>query len=912
MIFKKSNNDKSYKFKSLQCYAWDKVLGPHKKFRKVFDKNELNYLSTELAFYNKFFDEQEWKAKIELKAFLVVNNKNDEEICANEEEITVSMTDNIVIYDYGYGAEEHGRFWKSGKYRWVAKINGEEIATCDFYIEDYALVTDNKNPYFEVLTLKTYESPYGDIDEKDRTYYREFSAENTRYIMGELKFRNKIKTEWLCEVFFFFYDDTGQRIGESQNMVYITPQNGAGETFTISAGYGSKNPGSWLKDNYRVEVVFMDTTVAVVPFSIGDKNVICVSDYEALINEDVAGLYNPSHVNPEKLNKKDENTPEEKSEPVKETSSENENTSKTNVEIIIDNRPLSEILGDLNALIGLESIKKKIREYVDYVNFLQQRKEMGFKEDEEISLHAVFTGNPGTGKTTVVKLLGKIFHSMGLLSKGHVHSVEASDLISEFIRQTGKQTKEEIKKAKGGILFVDEAYMLFKEGSTTDFGTEAVAALITEMSDGDGDIAIMMAGYPKEMESLIKSNPGLQSRLKHHFHFDDYTPEELLEIAEHISQKKGVKLSREAAEKLDKIITKAYRKRDKTFGNARFATALVDEAKMNMGIRVVNQHAPEMLNKKLLSLILPVDVEDIEETANAKKLKLPIDNELLKEALSELNNLTGLDNIKQEINELVRLTRYYKEMNRDVLKAFSMHSVFSGNPGTGKTTVAKIIGKIYKALGLLERGHFVNADGSSLVAGFVGQTALKTKDLIAESMGGILFIDEAYSLTEGHNNEFGKQAVAALIKEMEEQRGNFSLIVAGYTDNMNEFMKSNPGLDSRFDKTFEFNDFNEAELWEITRCMLEEKGFTIDAEAENHLKKYIGHLQAHRTKFFGNARSMRKIVEKAIRNQELRMADLPMAKRTTEEISIIRRVDVQEFVITQPQSKPSLGFRING
>jgi SpoVK/Ycf46/Vps4 family AAA+-type ATPase len=453
--------------------------------------------------------------------------------------------------------------------------------------------------------------------------------------------------------------------------------------------------------------------------------------------------------------------------------------------------------------------------------------------------------------------------------------------------------------------------MLFKEGASGDFGPEAVAELITEMSDGKGDIAIMVAGYPKEMEAFLKSNPGLKSRFKHHFHFEDYTPEELIEIAHFAAKKKDVKLSVPAVEKLHQLITEAYRKRDRTFGNARFATALVDEAKMNMGIRVVKQYDPEKLTKLILSNIQPEDIEGIDETAIKKKLQLAIDNNLLKEALDELNQLTGLENIKQEINELVRLTRYYKEMDRDVLKAFSMHCIFTGNPGTGKTTVARIIGKIYKALGLLERGHLIDADGSSLVAGFVGQTALKTKELIASANGGVLFIDEAYSLTEGRNNEFGKQAVAAFIKEMEDQRGNFSLIVAGYTENMKEFLKSNPGLQSRFDNTFCFNDFNETQLWRIVENMLNIKGLSVDDDAEQHLKKYISFLFQNRNRFFGNARSMRKIVEKTIRNQELRMADLPKAKRTADVISKVILGDVQEFEFDKNQNKPGLGFRIN-
>ncbi len=561
----------------------------------------------------------------------------------------------------------------------------------------------------------------------------------------------------------------------------------------------------------------------------------------------------------------------------------------------IDDRPVEEILAELDSLIGLENIKAKVREYIDYVSFIQLREASGIKEDDQVVLHSILTGNPGTGKTTVVKLLGKIFKSMGLLSKGHVHIVEANDLISGFIRQTGKDTKEAIKKARGGILFIDEAYMLFKDTATNDFGPEAIAALITEMSDGKGDIAIFAAGYPKEMENFINSNPGLKSRFKNHFEFHDYSPEELYQITEFAAKKKGVVISKGAEERLRKILIAAYRDRDRTFGNARFAFSLIDEAKINLGMRIVHDTEHEKFTKAQLSTIKDVDIEDITSFESENEVELELDSALLNEALDEMNALCGLENIKQEINDLVKLSKYYRENGRSILKAFSMHSVFSGNPGTGKTTVARIMAKVYKALGMLERGHLIDADGSNLVAGYVGQTSLKTKELVKEAMGGILFIDEAYAITEGHNNDFGKKAVAALIKEMEDHRGDFGVIVAGYTENMSDFVESNPGIKSRFDQTFEFHDFNVDELWEITESMLADKGLKASMEATEHLKTYITFLYDNRDKFFGNARSMRKIVEKAVRNQELRMADLKKSLRTKKIMETLSVDDVTEF-----------------
>jgi SpoVK/Ycf46/Vps4 family AAA+-type ATPase len=258
---------------------------------------------------------------------------------------------------------------------------------------------------------------------------------------------------------------------------------------------------------------------------------------------------------------------------------------------------------------------------------------------------------------------------------------------------------------------------------------------------------------------------------------------------------------------------------------------------------------------------------------------IPVDEKLLTVALHELDSLIGMQNIKKEIRELVNLVRFYRDSGRDVLGRFFLHTVFVGNPGTGKTTVARILTKIYKALGILERGHMVETDRQGLVAGFVGQTAIKTAERVDESMGGVLFIDEAYSLTttgRGTQGDFGDEAIQTLLKRMEDHRGAFFVFVAGYPENMDNFLKTNPGLGSRFDKILRFEDYHPEELLEIALFMFQKENYRVSEEAREHLGRYMTFLHQFRDKYFGNARTVRQVVMEAIKNQNLRIANLKL------------------------------------
>jgi SpoVK/Ycf46/Vps4 family AAA+-type ATPase len=467
-----------------------------------------------------------------------------------------------------------------------------------------------------------------------------------------------------------------------------------------------------------------------------------------------------------------------------------------------------------------------------------------------------------------------------------------------------------IDSARGGILFIDEAYSLARaDDDSKDFGKEVIEILVKEMSDGVGDIAIIGAGYPKQIKSFIDSNPGLKSRFSEYFHFDDYLPEELHQIALYTSEQKQVCFSEEADNYLKEQLTEAYRKRDDHFGNARFVNAIVDEAKQNMGLRLMQSSNIANLTNDDLSTVTLTDLELVFQAEQKKKLKLAINDKQLNDAIAELNELVGMEKIKQDIQELIKLIRFYNETGKDVVNKFSLHSVFTGNPGTGKTTLARIMAKIYKALGILERGHVVEVDREGLVAGYVGQTATKTAAAIDEAMGGILFIDEAYDLSsKNSSNDFGQEAIQILLKRMEDMRGKFGVIVAGYTENMNTFIESNPGLKSRFDKTFVFEDYNAEQLWRIAKNLLHKENLVASAEAEMHLTNYLMELYEKRDNFFGNARSVRQIVGDIVMKQNLRLAAIAADQRNKNDLQTLAYEDVKHLNVAGG-NKPTLGFK---
>ena len=533
------------------------------------------------------------------------------------------------------------------------------------------------------------------------------------------------------------------------------------------------------------------------------------------------------------------------------------------------------LLDELDGMIGLSSVKEEVQNRINMIRVAQKAAELGSgRVFSTGTLHMVFTGNPGTGKTTVARLLGKIYGSLGVLKKPDVFiECGRNDLVAGFIGQTAPLVKKKFDEAKGGVLFIDEAYSLYNPNTPSDFGHEAIDTMVQYMDTMRDEVMVIVAGYKKEMETFIRdANPGLASRFKTVINFEDYSPSELFEILMSMIRKDGMKLEDDAEKYVKKVIR--ARSKNTNFGNARGVRNLFEdlkEAHDNRLGEMISQGAE--LNSKMIDSITAEDVKSLLKNHEEEDLDM-------EDLLAQFDGLVGLQAVKQQLRQqtaIVQARQNAAKAGVTTLKEIGpQHMIFAGNPGTGKTTVARLVGKIYEVLGLVaDSSIFVECGRSDLVGEYIGHTAPKVDKVVRSALGGILFIDEAYSLYQGitgKNADFGKEAIDELVKEIENHREDLIVIMAGYTQEMkNMIEKANPGLKSRFPVWLEFEDYSTSELVQIFNSMLKEKGYRMAGKPED-LEALIE--KASNEPNFGNARGVRNLVDKVISAQSLRLSDI--------------------------------------
>jgi len=528
----------------------------------------------------------------------------------------------------------------------------------------------------------------------------------------------------------------------------------------------------------------------------------------------------------------------------------------------------------LDRLVGLEKIKERVIELAIWAETTG-----AMKRSEPPLLHMLFAGNPGTGKTTVARLIGELLYERGILKRGHLVEVTGADLIADHIGGTALKTRAVAESALDGVLFIDEAYTLSEEGRG-GFGMEAIDTLIPFLENSRDRLVVIFAGYSARMIRFIESNPGLARRIprENRFMFPDYSQEVLMEILKRNLDDRDIPYEPQLEGSLRETIEELHQGRAEHSGNAGEIRNLVDALERRRAVRIRITAQPQ--NSPLTQEDIP---DEYRRSGNYEVSGFDV-------LQAELNELIGLRPFKTYISNLVYRVQYEQVRRRVDTKyhgaSFLEHCAFAGNPGTGKTTAARLVGKIYQSLGVLRKGHCVEVTRADLVAGYVGQTAIKTTERIKEALDGVLFIDEAYALAGRSMNDFGQEAIDTLVKAMEDYRDRLVVIVAGYLGPMEDFMFSNPGLSSRFASRITFADYVSEELEQMLRNIAHNEGYILPDDVQLKALRYLENLQ-RREIHFGNGRAVRNLFG------EMKML---LARR------VIEKLDTQESAIIDQET----------
>ena len=497
-------------------------------------------------------------------------------------------------------------------------------------------------------------------------------------------------------------------------------------------------------------------------------------------------------------------------------------------------------INKLKSLIGLDNVKKQILDHTALVKLNNLRASKGLY-NRNPPMHMVFTGNPGTGKTTIAKCLGEIYHSIGVLSSGHVVETERTKLVSEWIGATEKNTKSAIESASGGVLFIDEAYNLFVESTDRkDFGMRVIETLLTALSSDDADMIVILAGYTEEMNRMLEANPGMKSRFPYIFHFDDYTPKELMQIGKIVLEREHYCLTPEAEKKLAKYIINEYDHKDEHFGNGRFITRLITTHIIPSLCNRLLTKANEDISIEEMTTIEACDIPDV--VSHEFKPK-ELDETILTESLERLDDLISLQNAKQALHDFVDISRLRHKQGTLKVSPQNLCWDFIGKTGTGKGTVAEILGRILQGLGILKRGQTVCVNADELT-GNDGYQVLG--EAIKDAKDGLLFLDMDAPTDNNLNLSHLRVWIINRLRELEQT----TALVFGQIKAEEDAIAQNLAFNgiASYGNTIIFNDFTPEELLEILITLLN-RDYQLDMKpaAEAKILKYIENIKASET-----------------------------------------------------------------
>lgn len=542
----------------------------------------------------------------------------------------------------------------------------------------------------------------------------------------------------------------------------------------------------------------------------------------------------------------------------------------------------------LNKMIGLEIVKKQIEKIIAADIVEKERKKRKEKDYKLNTMHMIFGGNPGSAKTTVAKLFAGIAKEKGILKSGVFVERGGMDLDG-----SGCVTaiRESFMAAKGGVLFIDEAFSLKSD--------TAVTVLLQEMENQRDNVIVILAGNNERMQEFMKINEGLKSRIPYWIEFPDYTADELTDIFRLMLQERGLSATDDAIREAHYIFEKV-RNAD-NFGNGRYVRKLIECAMHESVVRLlsVRRNVSE-IRKGEFFLITKADINMSEKELKKERVAGT--------AQKELDEMIGLSSVKEVLHKAIANYKMNKLCIEKGIQreSISLNMVFTGNPGTAKTTVARLFAEILKDEKVLSTGVFVEVGRAELVGDHIGSTAPLVKRKFKEAQGGVLFIDESYSLCDSYENGFGDEAINTIVQEMENHRDDVIVIFAGYKTPMEQFLNRNPGMLSRIAFHVEFDDYTTDELCDIIKLMLSRNQMKITDAAMEKLRKnyeYIG-----KSDDYGNGRFVRKMLEEAAMNLAVRVLQLEKSEITMELMKTIDEDDIPELCSKSQSQKKQIGF----
>ena len=497
-------------------------------------------------------------------------------------------------------------------------------------------------------------------------------------------------------------------------------------------------------------------------------------------------------------------------------------------------------------IIGMENVKNQVNELNSFLTLKKQLEKNGVTFPD-FNLHMMFLGNPGTGKTTVARLIAKTLFDLGYIKENKCIEVEPKDLIAAYSGQTALKTSKVINSALGGVLFIDEAYSL----SNGSYGAEAIATLLKAMEDSKSDLVVIFAGYSKEMQEFVQVNSGIKSRIGYTFEFADYTEDELVDIYKLKASKVKFNVNEEAILKIRELVN--FGRNRKNFGNGRF----VD----NIFQKTLIKHSKLELSEDALLTITADSIPTIEELLTQSS------GERKPEVIEKMfNDIIGLDGIKKQVRELEKYVRFRKEISKlseTKLPDMSLHMLFIGDSGTGKTMMARKITEMLYNIGCIRINKLVEVNRRDLIGEHIGETAPKTSKVIDGALGGVLFIDEAYALTPvDSGKDFGQEAIATIIKAMEDYKDDLVVIFAGYTEEMKRFVSSNSGITSRIGYTFDFKNYSDEELYSIFELKCKKYNLVINENVKTKMMEIFKYFSS--VDNFGNGRFVDKVLQEVL------------------------------------------------